>query len=125
MVNKPKARGTAFETAVVGYLRDNGFPFARRLSLSGSADQGDVSLGDIPPGGPVTIECKDHAKIDLAGFITELEKECSNTGNECGIVIIKRRGKNVSQAYVLTTLERWANDRKEMPYHGGQTSCKD
>ena len=118
MVNKSKIRGTAFETAVVNFLRANGFPFARRLALAGSADLGDLSLGDTPPGGPVVIECKDHAKIDLSGFLTELDAECSNAGNEYGIVVIKRRGKNVSQAYVVTTLERWANDRKEMPNHG-------
>ena len=118
MVNKSKARGTSFETAVVNYLIDHGFPYTRRLALAGGADKGDLSLGDRPAGGPITLECKDHAKIDLAGFIGELEDECNNNGHEYGIVVIKRRGKNVSQAYVVTTLERWANDRKEMPPHG-------
>lgn len=111
MVNKSKIRGTAHETATVNYLSENGFPFARRLALAGSKDVGDVTLGDEPTGGPVTIECKDHAKIDLAGFVNEMVEECNNNNTEYGIVVIKRRGKNISQSYVVTTLEMWSKDR--------------
>ena len=111
MVNKAKIKGTTFETATVNYLRANGFPYARRLAQAGAADIGDISLGDEPAGGRVTVECKDHAKINLAGFVDEMTVECINNKTEYSIVVMKRRGKNISQAYVVTTLEQWTRDR--------------
>lgn len=111
MVNKSKIKGTAFESAIVRYLQDHGFPYARRLALAGGADKGDITLGDEPVGGPVTLEAKDHAKINLAGFVDEAIKESENAGTPLGVVVVKRRGKNVSQAYVVTTLEQWTKDR--------------
>ena len=53
-----KAKGTAAETAVLRYVRDNGFPWAHRLALTGNADQGDISL---LPGNLVIVEVKSHA----------------------------------------------------------------
>lgn len=118
MVNRAKQRGTSFETAVVNYCRDHGFPYARRLALAGGADTGDITLGDEPAGGPVTIEAKDHAKLDLAGFVDEAITEAANAGTPLGVAVVKRRGKNVSQAYVVTTLEAWLRDRQRGNEHG-------
>lgn len=53
-MNKSKRQGTKEETDIVAWLRDNGFPQARRLAEGGSNDEGDVEAW---PGGPV-IECK-------------------------------------------------------------------
>lgn len=111
MVNKAKIKGTSHETATVKFLKDNGFPFARRLAQAGAKDLGDVTLGDTPVGGRVTIECKDHAKINLAGFVDEMIEESRNNETDYGVVVVKRRGKNISQAYVVTTLEMWVKDR--------------
>lgn len=44
MVNRPRAIGTYAETAVVRAARANGFPWADRFALHGSADVGDVAL---------------------------------------------------------------------------------
>jgi hypothetical protein len=111
MVNKAKVKGTNWETALVNFLKASHWPFARRIALAGSKDIGDISLGDTPLGGTVTIEAKDHAAITLASFVDEMQEECRNAGTEYGVVIIKRRGKNVSQAYVVTTLDMWVKDR--------------
>jgi Holliday junction resolvase len=111
VVNKPKQRGTRFETALVGFLREHGFPFARRLALAGGSDLGDLSLGDQPSGGPVVIEAKDHAKIDLAGFVDEMLAECANADNDYGVVVVKRRRKGIEDSYVVTTLGQWTRDR--------------
>lgn len=43
MVNRPKAIGTEFETALAKYLVKNGFPDAERKVLHGNKDIGDVA----------------------------------------------------------------------------------
>ena len=41
MTNRPKAIGTAAETAVVRYLAAHGFPAAERRALHGATDLGE------------------------------------------------------------------------------------
>ena len=43
MTNRPKAIGTAAETAVVRYLAAHGFPNAERRALHGATDLGDIT----------------------------------------------------------------------------------
>jgi len=38
-----RAKGTAWETAIVGYLRGRGAPHAERRALNGSNDRGDIA----------------------------------------------------------------------------------
>lgn len=110
-MNKSKQKGTKWESDTVTWHREHGFPFARRITQTGPKDCGDTTLGDEPPGGPVTIENKDCAAITLSTFVDEMVAETANAGNEYGVVIIKRRNKPVGQAYVVTTLEMWNKDR--------------
>jgi hypothetical protein len=42
-MNKSKIKGTAYETAVVRHLNDNGFPYAERRALAGNLDKGDIA----------------------------------------------------------------------------------
>jgi len=86
-MSKAKAKGTAAETAVVKYLREHGFPYAERRALHGTADK-----GDITGCGPIVFEVKNHAKMDLAGWIKELEAEMVNAKADTGAVIAKKRG---------------------------------
>ena len=86
-MSKAKQKGTAAETAVVKYLQENGFPYAERRALHGTADK-----GDITGCGPVVFEIKNHAKLDLAGWLKELEAEMVNAKVDTGAVIAKKRG---------------------------------
>ena len=101
MVNRSKNLGTAAESAVVKYLRANGFPHAKRLTLSGRYDLGDVTLGD---GWPVTIEVKaGHAAenasdAQIAAWLEEAHKEMDNAENVVGLLILKRKGKSLANA---------------------------
>lgn len=45
MSNPSKDKGTAAETAVVRWLRNNGYPTAERRALTGNQDQGDILAG--------------------------------------------------------------------------------
>lgn len=97
MSNRPKQRGTAAETAVTRWLRDNGFPWADRLTLTGINDRGDICL---LPGLAVIAEVKNHATAatgqpapaQLTGWMAETEKERDNAKADHAALIVKRKG---------------------------------
>ena len=88
MVNKPKIRGTAAETAVVNFLRRAGWDHTERRALSGALDKGDVS--GIPA---VCIEVKDCKALTFGPWLNEAILERDNAKAEIGVVWAKRRGK--------------------------------
>lgn len=96
-------KGPKHEVDVVGWLRSNGWPHARRLVKEGVNDKGDVALGD---GIPVTVECKNEAKLDLAAGQRELEAEMTNNGHTWGFTVHKRRGTtDVGRYYAVLPVE--------------------
>ena len=84
-----KRKGTAWESAVVQYLRENGVPHAERRALGGTKDRGDIA--GIPG---VVIECKSATRIELSTWVDETEVERRNDGARIGVTWIKRRGKS-------------------------------
>jgi hypothetical protein len=86
-MSKSKQKGTAAETAVVKYLKANGFPKAERRALTGALDKGDISGID-----DVVFEVKDHKKMELSGWVKELEVEVDNANAVTGAVVHKRKG---------------------------------
>lgn len=94
-----KRRGTAHETAVVNYLKEQGID-ARRVVQMGRLDHGDINVEDT-----VTIEAKDHAKLDLASFVRQALQEAKNAGLPYGVCVAKRRQANIRESYVVTNLE--------------------
>lgn len=95
-MNRSKAKGTAAETAVVRYLRTNGFVFADRQPLRGGRDQGDITAC---PG--VIIEVKNHAtppsglptSHQLTTWQEQTQLEADNAGKgTIGILVVKRSG---------------------------------
>lgn len=85
-MNRPKAKGTAAESAVVAYLRTQGFPYAERLALSGSNDRGDIT--GIPG---IVIEVKACQEYSFNKWLTEARVERDNAGADFGIVAAKPR----------------------------------
>jgi hypothetical protein len=103
-MSKAKAKGTAAETAVVKYLQANGFPYAERRALHGTADK-----GDITGCGPVVFEVKDHKTITLSAWLKELEAEMANAKVAVGAVIAKKRGTmNVGDWYAVMPVSVFA-----------------
>lgn len=93
-----KRKGTAFESAIVAFLRDHGFTWADRVPLSGKHDRGDVTIG---PGSPA-IEAKSQNRISLAEWVDEANVEAANASAPFGVVWFKRRGKgSPGDCYVL------------------------
>lgn len=91
MTSKSKIKGSAYERDVVSYLRDEGFS-VDRTRAGWVDDRGDVHGLQGPNGEPFVIECKNHKAMDLAGWITELHRECANALAVVGAVVHKKRG---------------------------------
>lgn len=100
MANRPKQVGTDAENKVRDWFRDNGWPHADRLTLSGITDRGDIRLGD---GIPWTIEVKggQGALGSPHAHIREMHAERDNNGHMMGAVIAKKPGStNVGDDWV-------------------------
>lgn len=92
-MSKSRARGTAFERLIADGLA-NALNDDRidRAPLRGTADRGDIA-NLRSPFGKVAVECKNVARLDLAGWTTEADAERGNADAIAGVVIHKRRGK--------------------------------
>lgn len=76
------------ESAVVAFLRDNGFLQAERRALKGSLDQGDVTG---TPGLCWEVKYADGG-IRMGAWVAQTEVERVNSGSDYGILVIKPRG---------------------------------
>ena len=100
-----KAKGTFWESAIVAYLQAAGWVHAERRTLSGAHDRGDVA--GLPG---VVIEAKNAAKVELAGWLDEAEREAANAGAAVGVVWFKRRGRtSPGKGFVLMTGDQFAD----------------
>jgi len=89
---------------VAKWLRTFGWSNAERTRAGWSDDRGDI---DGMPG--VCIEVKAEKKIDLPGYLRELENEMGNARAFTGAVIIKRRGsEDVNDWYAVMPAKVWA-----------------
>ncbi len=91
-----RRKGSTAERAVVNYLRDNGWPHAER---KGTGFPG-ADVAELGPG--LELEIKNHARLDLAGWVDQLTAAMYDTDADMGAVIVKRRGTtDVGQWYFV------------------------
>jgi hypothetical protein len=91
MANPSKAKGTKAETDLTRWLQGNGFPFAERRALAGTADKGDVLCC---PG--LIVEVKHWEKYsdgDIDAWQAETIREKANANASEAILIVRRNGK--------------------------------
>lgn len=107
MVNRAKAKGTAAETAVAGYLTGKlGVP-VDRMPLYGAGDRGDLR-GVIG----WALEVKAARSPDYGAWLAEVERERVNAGAQWGAVIHKPHGLGVERIgrwRVVMTLDQWTD----------------
>ena len=87
-----KDAGARFESSVAAYLNVHVDDRIERRSKGGNKDRGDIS-GLRHMGQRVVIECKNTARLDLAGWAAEAEIERGNDDAVAGVIISKRHGK--------------------------------
>ncbi len=103
MANPSRARGTRFEVACADYLRSAGFPECFRMATAGEHDCGD--LGGLPQ---VAVECRDRARLDLAGNVADANRRAIEKKVPYGFTIMKKRGAPIADSYVACDLETFA-----------------
>lgn len=87
-MSRSKQKGTAWETAIVRYLTEHGFPHTERRALTGSQDRGDIA--GVPGW---VLEAKNCGRDALGGWIDEALTEQANDGADYCAVWHHRRGK--------------------------------
>lgn len=110
MSHPSKIRGTRWESAVRDWWNarpmrptDGPRPQLFRPALHGAQDKGDLyGLHGW------TLQCRDTARIDLAGAVDDARKQAANAGTRFFAAIVKRRRKGVEEAYVVMPAEVWA-----------------
>lgn len=109
MVNRPKQKGTAAETAVAKYLVARGFTGAERRPLHGSVDKGDVRvtrriIAQVKAG--KMAETASENQLDR--WLEETTTQAINAGEDfLGILVTKAAGvsgDNAHNWYGHTTL---------------------
>lgn len=109
-----KAKGAGAERDFRDWAKDNGFPYADRRLAGATLDKGDIS--GIPG---VTIEIKNHAKMNLAGWVEELLTEMANDKAWTGAVVHKRKGRgSPGDWYATMPVHVWFDLLKRAMNHG-------
>ncbi|MBT2412681.1 hypothetical protein J7I94_19300 [Streptomyces sp. ISL-12] len=91
-----KAKGTAWESAIVGYLREHHNPGARRNVQMGARDIGDIDGYYLH-----ALEAKAEKSITLADYIEQANREAIHAGQPYGCAVVKRRMKGTADGYVV------------------------
>ena len=104
MTSPQKRKGSSAELAVAKWLNRLGWTQAERSRAGWTDDRGDI---DGMPG--VCIEVKNEKRIDLPGYLRELEVEMKNAKAWAGAVIVKRRGStDPADWYAVMPAQKWA-----------------
>lgn len=99
-----RTAGTRFESLVVAYLAEHVDDGIERRAKSGAKDRGDIS-GLRHMGQRIVAECKNTARLDLAGWAAEADEERRNDDAGVGVVIHKRHGRGAAaDQWVTMTL---------------------
>lgn len=115
MSSASKRKGDEWERTLVSYLRTNGLD-ADRLRQTGTEDEGDIAVRMFPGVNSIlVIEAKAENRIDLPGYLRELDVEkghyikhrSMDASRVDGVVVIKRRMASAGQAYVVTTVDNY------------------
>lgn len=83
--------GTAFERQIADYLAAEVDDRIDRRVKTGAKDRGDLS-GVRAHGQRVTVEVKNTARTDLAGWMREAHTEAAHDDALLGLVVSKRHG---------------------------------
>jgi hypothetical protein len=104
-MSKSRQKGTSFETAIVTFLKENGFEKAERWGTS------EMNLGDIR-NVPMVLEAKNHKAMALSEW-TDQAAISGKKASKLWAVVHKRIRKGINQAYVTMSLEQFVVLLKE------------
>lgn len=99
MANVNKAKGTSWETLIAGYL--NEYSLDAERTGSADADKGDIRAGEW------TIEAKAEARIDLPGYLKQLDAAVGRREGGYSYksaVMVKNRRHSVQDGYAVMSI---------------------
>lgn len=101
-----KAAGSRFEREIADCLAQHVDDRIDRRVKTGSKDRGDIG-GVRLHGQRIVLECKNTARINLAGWMAETDDERGNDDALAGLIVHKRHGKGdpLDQWVTLTVRE--------------------
>ena len=100
-----KQAGSRFEREIADHLASNLDDRIDRRVKTGAKDRGDIG-GVRVHGQRVVIECKNTARINLAGWISEAHTQAGNDDALAGVIVHKRHGKgDPGKQWVTMTLD--------------------
>ena len=103
-----KAAGSRFEREVADYLAEMLDDRIDRKVATGAKDKGDIANVRLRAH-RIVVECKNHARTDLAGWIAEAQLEAENDGAALGVVVHKRHNVGApARQWVTMTLTDFA-----------------
>lgn len=97
-----KTAGSRFERTVADYLAQHIDDRIDRRAKTGAKDRGDIGGVRTPHGHRLVLECKDAARINLAGWAAEAAVAAGNDDAIAGLVVHKRRGRGDPAAQWVT-----------------------
>lgn len=100
-----KKAGSVFEREIAEYLAEHIDDRIDRRVKNGAKDRGDIGGVRAPGGGRIVVECKNTARVDLAGWAAEAEIERGNDDAIAGVTVHKRHGhSDPGQQWVTCTV---------------------
>lgn len=112
MSTPQKRKGSAWELSIAKYLVEQGWRHAERRIAGSTLDKGDI-YGIIG----CVIEAKNEKRIDIAGYMKELDVEMRNAKADTGAAVVKKRGTtSVGDAYAIMPVHVWVKLLKEAGY---------
>ncbi len=105
MTNPSKVKGDVWERAVRDHLAAAGFD-VERTRAGYTRDHGDLHVGPRVGRGPALIvQAKNHSRIDLAGWLTQLGAQTADARADHGVLVVKRRQCGAGRAYAVMELD--------------------
>lgn len=98
-MSRSKAKGTAWESRLVDFLHAAGHPRAERRASNGVNDRGDVAGVD-----GWVLEAKCCARVELAAWMDEAEREAKAAGVARWAVVFPRRSHATAKAFAVVPL---------------------
>jgi hypothetical protein len=116
--NRHKAKGTAFETQVLRYLRKRGFIRAYRPPTQGKHDLGDINgietgAGENIIGENIIVQCKNAKQFKLSEWLNATQHQAANKQalldtETIGVLVAKRPGvgeATLGKTYAILELD--------------------
>ena len=116
---RPRAIGTAAESALVAWLKTDGWPDADRIPLSGNRDRGDVVVCRSPL---VVVECKAGATAEAASgnlirdWLAQTGTERANAGAVLAALVVRRYRRPVRDWDVWMDAASWLHLLDHLPW---------